>query len=57
MGNSGHIGKHRAVIAILEKEDISQAPDFKRLVEVQGEMNDDEKARTRRYLKDQMKEV
>lgn len=36
--------------------DISQAPEFKRLVEVQREMNDDEKIRTNQYLEEEMKE-
>lgn len=37
-------------------KDISQAPEFKRLVEVQRDMNDDEKIRTRQYLEERTKE-
>lgn len=58
MKNRWHNGKHRAVIAILEKEDISQAPEFHRLIEVHAEMSEEEKYRTGQYLKDNIhKEV
>jgi len=56
MKNRWHSGKHRAVIAILQKEDISQAPDFHRLVEVHAEMSEEEKDRTRKYLKKSIEE-
>lgn len=49
-------GKHRAVIAILEKEDISQAPEFHRLVEVHAEMSEEQKDRTGKYLRGKIHE-
>lgn len=56
MKNRWHNGKHRPVIAILETEDISQAPEFHRLVEVHAEMSEEEKDRTRKYLRKSIKE-
>lgn len=58
MRNRLHSGKHRAVIAILQKEDISQAPEFHKLVEVHAEMSEEEKDRTGKYLRENIhKEV
>lgn len=55
MKNWKYSGKHRPVIAIYEKQDISQAPEFKRLIEVDREMTSDERNRTSEYLKEQDK--
>lgn len=52
MKNRWHSGKHRTVIAILETEDISQAPEFHRLVKVHAQMSEEEKDRTEKYLKE-----
>lgn len=56
MKNRWHRGKHRTVIAILENEDISQAPEFHRLVEVHAEMSEEEKDRTGEYLREKLHE-
>ena len=56
MKNRWHSGKHRPVIAILEKEDISQTPEFHRLVEVHAEMSEKERDRTGKYLRGKIHE-
>lgn len=53
MTRNEQTGKHRTVIAINKRRDISQEPDMQELVEVNHGMTAKEKARTVEYLKDQ----
>jgi hypothetical protein len=52
MKENGQFGKHGPVIAIDESRDISQEPEMKKLAELDREMTEEEKARTKQYLKD-----
>lgn len=52
MKNSIQAGKHGAVIAIYERQNISQEPEIKTLIEVNREMTEKERIRTEQYLKE-----
>jgi len=52
MKNGWRAGKHRPVIAIYERQNISQEPEIKTLIEVNREMTEKERVRTEQYLKE-----
>ncbi len=47
----GQNGKHRSVIARKQRQNISQEPEMVELKELYKDMNEQEKERTRQYLK------
>ncbi len=53
MGKIEHLVKHRPVIDRKKGKDISQEPAMKELIQVDGDMAEEERTRTRRYLRNQ----